>query len=181
MLEDFLPVYDFHEVHRISTWAGPEAVMESARQLRPHELPLLVVLMGIRGLPALLSGRRLPARGSIVDAFRRGGFVVLEDTRGELVLGAVGRFWRASGDMARVDPERFREFTEPGWAKGTLNFRVEEAKGRTVLTTETRVLCTDEGARRRFRRYWALIRPASGSIRVAWLRAIRRRAERQAA
>jgi hypothetical protein len=70
-------------------------------------------------------------RGSIVDAFRRGGFVVLEDTRNELVLGAVGRFWRASGDMARIDPERFREFAEPGWAKGALNFRVEEVEGRT--------------------------------------------------
>jgi hypothetical protein len=70
----------------------------------------------------------------------------LEDTRNELVLGAVGRFWRASGDMARIDPERFREFAEPGWAKGALNFRVEEVEGRTVLTTETRVLCTDAGA-----------------------------------
>jgi hypothetical protein len=180
MLDDFLPVYDFHEVHRISTWAAPDAVMESARRLRPHELPLLVVLMGIRGLPALLKGRRLPVRESIVDAFRRGGFTVLEDTRGELVLGAVGRFWRASGDMARVDPKRFQEFTEPGWASA-VNLRVEEVEGRTVLTTETRVLCTDEGARRRFRRYWALIRPGSGAIRVAWLRAIRRRAERQAA
>jgi hypothetical protein len=65
--------------------------------------------------------------------------------------------------------------------EGVLNFRVEQVEGRTVLTTETRVLCTDPGARRRFRRYWALIRPASGAIRVAGLRAIRRRAERQAA
>jgi hypothetical protein len=66
-------------------------------------------------------------------------------------------------------------------AKGAVSLRVEGVAGRTVLTTETRVLCTDEGARRRFRRYWALIRPGSGAIRVAWLRAIRRRAERQAA
>jgi hypothetical protein len=159
MLDDYLPIYDFHEAHRIFTWAPPHAVMDSARRLRPPELPLLIVLMGVRGLPALLSGRPLPVRGSIVDAFRRGGFVVLEDTPNELVLGAVGRFWRASGDMARIDPERFREFAEPGWAKGALNFRVEEVEGRTVLTTETRVLCTDAGARRRFRRYWALIRP----------------------
>jgi hypothetical protein len=154
MLDDYLPIYDFHEAHRISTCAPPDAVMDSARRLRPHELPLLIVLMGVRGLPALLSGRPLPVRGSIVDAFRRGGFVVLEDTRNELVLGAVGRFWRASGDMAPIDPERFREFAEPGWAKGALNFRVEQVEGSTVLTTETRVLCTDAGARRRFRRYW---------------------------
>jgi hypothetical protein len=81
MLDDFLPVYDFHEVHRVSIDAPPGAVMESARRLRPHELPLLVALMALRGLPALLRGRRLPVRGSILDAFRRGGFVVLQDTR----------------------------------------------------------------------------------------------------
>jgi hypothetical protein len=51
MLDDFLPVYDFHEVHRISTWAAPDAVMESARRLRPHELPLLVVLMAFEASP----------------------------------------------------------------------------------------------------------------------------------
>jgi hypothetical protein len=113
------------------------------------------------------SFRRLPVRASILDAFRRGGFVVHEDTRDELVLGAVGRFWRASGGMARIDPERFREFSEPGWAKGAFNFRVEEVEGRTVLTTETRVCCTDESARRSFRRYWGAD-PLGHAARSAW-------------
>lgn len=36
----------------------------------------------------------------------------------------------------------------------------------------------DHVARLKFGRYWRLIRPASGAIRVAWLRAIRRQAER---
>jgi hypothetical protein len=93
----------------------------------------------------------------------------------------VGRFWRASGDMARIDPERFREFAEPGWAKGALNFRVEEVEGRTFSPPRPVCCAQTQVRRRRFRRYRALIRPASGAIRVAWLRAIRRRAERQAA
>jgi hypothetical protein len=80
MLDDFLPVYDFHEVHRISTPAPPGAVMQSIRPLLSREVPLLVVLLAIRGLPALLRGRRLAVRGSILDAFRRCGFVVLEAT-----------------------------------------------------------------------------------------------------
>jgi hypothetical protein len=181
MLDDFLPVYDFHEVHRTFTPAPPGAVMQSARRLLPHEVPLLVVLMAIRNLPALLRGRRPVIRGSMLDAFRRGGFVVLEDASDELVLGAVGRFWRASGGLARIEPERFREFAEPGWAKAAFNFRVDEVGGRTIVSTETRILCTDEGARRKFRRYWLLIRPGSGAIRVAWLRAICRRAKRWSA
>jgi hypothetical protein len=38
------------------------------------------------------------------------------------------------------------------------------------------VLCTDAASRRRFRLYWRVIHPGSAAIRVAWLRAIRRRA-----
>jgi hypothetical protein len=177
MLEDFLPVHDFNEVHRISCSAPPGVVMSSASELTPRELPLLVMLMAIRSLPALARGRRPPMGGPIVDAFRRGGFVVLEDTPDELVLGAIGRFWRPSGGMKRIEPDRFRSFSEPGWAKAAFSFRVEQIDARTVLETETRVVATDRAARLKFGRYWRLIRPASGAIRVAWLRAIRRKAE----
>ncbi len=162
MLEDFLRDHHFEELHRISCSAPPAAVMRSARELTPRELPLLVVLMAIRGLPALARGRRLRVRGTIVDAFRRGGFVVLEDTPDELVLGTVGRFWQAAGGIRRIEPDRFRGFDEPGWAKVAFSFRVEQIDGVTVLQTETRVLATDEGARRRFGRYWRLVRPGSG-------------------
>jgi hypothetical protein len=48
------------------------------------------------------------------------------------------------------------------------NFRIREGE----LTTETRVLLTDERSRRAFGRYWLLIRPFSGLIRRRWLAAI---------
>ena len=175
MLDEFLAQYDFNEVHSITCSAPPAAVMNAARELTPRELPLLVALMAIRSLPALARGRRLPVRGTILDAFRRGGFVLLKDAPDGLVLGAVGRFWQASGGITRIEPERFRDFAEPGWTKAAFSFRVY---GCTVLTTETRVLATDDRARHEFGRYWRLIRPGSGAIRVAWLRAIRRQAER---
>jgi len=178
MLDDFLPVYDFREVHSTSCSAPPATVMRAARELTLRELPLLVVLMAIRSLPALARGRRLPVRGTIVGAFVRGGFVILEDAREELVAGAAGRFWQVSGGLARIEAPQFCGFAEPGYAKAAFDLRVEPCNGRTVLTTETRILATDEGARRNFGRYWRLIRPGSAAIRLAWLRAIRRRAER---
>ena len=55
-----------------------------------------------------------------------------------------------------------------------INFRTS-TRG---LTTETRVLLTDERSRRAFRRYWLVIRPFSGLIRRNWLTAIVRRASR---
>ena len=67
--------------------------------------------------------------------------------------------------------EFFVDFSVPGWAKMILNFRAAAGE----LTTETRVLLTDDGSRRAFRRYWLVIRPFSGVIRRRWLAAIVRR------
>ena len=62
--------------------------------------------------------------------------MLLEDAPDELVLGAVGRFWKASADIRRIDRDQFRAFSERGWAKAAVNFRAEQVAGRTVLTTD---------------------------------------------
>ena len=59
-----------------------------------------------------------------------------------------------------------------------MNFHVREVDGGTLLTTETRIRGTDDSATRTFRRYWRVVMPGSAAIRRAWLRAIRKRAER---
>jgi hypothetical protein len=181
MLDDFLPRYDVHEVHSVSTSAPPSAVMEAIHRVTPVEVPVLVVLMAIRSVPALLRRRRLPARGPLLDGFRRGGFVTLHEAPDELVLGGVGRFWQPSGGLRRIESAEFRDFDQPGFAKAAFNFQIERADGRTRLRTETRVATTDEFARRSFGRYWRFVHPGSALIRIAWLRAIRRRAERNSA
>lgn len=182
MLDDFLPRYDVHEVHRISSSADPTALLAAAREVTAREVPLMVGLMAIRSLPALLRGRRgLSATGSILENFTGAGFVVLEDAPEHLVVGGVGRFWQASGGLRRIEPHAFRGFDESGWAKAAFTFHAERRNGRSVLTTETRILGTDKRAKRNFRRYWHVIYPGSAAIRVAWLRAIRRRAERTGA
>jgi hypothetical protein len=180
VLDDFLPRYDFNEVHSAEIGATPVAVMDAIRALTPAEVPVLVVLMAIRSVPARLLGRRRrPAvRGPLLDGFRGGGFVTLRDTPGELVLGAVGRFWKASGNVRPIEPSEFEAFAEPGFAKAVVNFELERIGERTRLTTETRIATTDEQARRAFTRYWRVVHPGSALIRLAWLRAIRKRAER---
>jgi hypothetical protein len=178
MLDEFLPRYDVNDLHSISTSAEPAAVMDAIRTVTPAEVPLLVALMAVRSVPALLHGRRLPLRGPLLDGFRRSGFVTLRETADELVMGGVGRFWRPTGGLREIEAADFREFAEPGWAKGAFNFQITRVGARTVVTTETRVGTTDVRARRNFGRYWRVIHPGSALIRVAWLRAIRRRAER---
>jgi hypothetical protein len=181
VLDDFLPSYDVNEVHSVSTAATPAAVMNSIRELTPREVPLLVALMAVRSVPAVLRGRRPPVRGRLLDGFRRAGFIELRESPDELVFGGVGRFWRPDGGLRRVEATDFRDFAELGWARAAFNFEVQRVGDRTVVTTETRVATTDDAARRSFGRYWRVVGPWSALIRVAWLRAVRRRAERQVA
>ena len=176
MLDEFLPAYDVHEVHSTAIAASPDAVIEAIRELTAREVPLLVVLMALRSGPRM---RRLSLERRILTQFERAGFVSLREGPDALVYGGVGRFWRASGGLRRIDPFEFRAFDEPGYAKAAFSFELERRGARTLLTTETRVLATDERSRRSFRRYWRVIHPGSAAIRIAWLRAIRRRAERR--
>lgn len=182
-LDRFLPHYDFHERHSIAIDAAPATVLEEARRMTSRDVPVMVALMAIRRLPDLLLARRAPRLDSrpVVDQFERAGFMRLATTQDELVFGVVGRFWRPLGDIRPVSAEDFVGFAEPGWAKAAVNFRAVREGDRTVLSTVTRILATDAAARRRFRCYWRLIYPGSALIRVAWLRAIRRRAEAQPA
>jgi hypothetical protein len=179
-LDEFLPDYDVNEVHSTRIAASPDAVMAAVRSLTAREVPLLVALMALRTLPALLTGRRRRRpRGTIVEGFLKGGFVTLAERPHELVVGAVGRFWLSSAEVRRVSAAEFAAFREPGYARAAFNMHAEPAPGGgTQLTTETRIQAIDDEARRSFRRYWRVIYPGSAAIRLAWLRAIRRRAER---
>lgn len=181
-LDDFLPDYDANEVHSTRIAARPEEVLAAARAVTPREVPLVTALMAVRTMPARLL-RRAPAAGRrmdapLLDGFGRGGFFVLAERADELVFGVVGRFWTLDGGIERIAADDFVAFAKPGFAKAVFNFHVREVAGGTVLTTETRIKGTDERARRTFRRYWRIVMPGSAAIRRAWLRAIRKRAER---
>ncbi len=93
---------------------------------------------------------------------------------GTLVLAPAG-----TGLTPKPTAQWFKALDAPGFAKATMNFRLEDAGSQaSVLTTETRVHATDAPTRRRFAAYWRVIYPGSSLIRRMWLRAIKLRAER---
>jgi hypothetical protein len=179
-LDNLLPHYDFRERHSIVVDARPATVLREVLRMTPREVPVMVALMAIRLVPELLRGRRAVGPGDrpIIGQMERRGFVRLASTDHELVLGVVGRFWRPSGEVRRISPEDFARFADPGCVRAVVNFLAVPEGDHTLLSTETRILAVDAAARRRFRCYWRLIYPGSAAIRIAWLRAIRRRAER---
>ena len=179
-LDNVLPRYDFRERHSIAVDARPATVLAEVLRMTPRDVPVMVAMMAIRLVPDLLRGRRAVGPGDrpIVGQMERRGFVRLAATDDELVLGVVGRFWRPSSEIRRISAEDFAGFADPGCVKAAVSFRAVPEGDHTLLSTETRILAVDADARRSFRCYWRLIYPGSAVIRMAWLRAIRRRAER---
>jgi hypothetical protein len=73
----------------------------------------------------------------------------------EIALGLVGKFWRPVIDFAKVSAGRFRDFSEPGFAKTVYSLSVRALdERRTLLSGVMRTATTDADARRWFRRYW---------------------------
>ncbi|HEX6749268.1 MAG TPA: hypothetical protein VF092_18365 [Longimicrobium sp.] len=179
LIDEWMPEWDVHEVHETRVRAPHDRVWAAVRALDFSRAPVTRTLMAMRYLPAMLTraGRRkvLERRsGGIL----RAGFLVLGERPGEeLLLGVVGRFWTSGGGIERVTPEELRVFDRPGFAIGTWNFTLEDDGDGVRVATETRVRCTDDASRRKFRRYWRVIAPFSGLIRLEMLKSIRRVAE----
>lgn len=184
LLDDVMPAWHFRERHVTAIAAPRSRVFAVLRTLTPREAPLFRTLMAVRALPGRLSGRAgllVSLDSPLLDQFVAAGFAVLaEESDRELVVGAIGRFWnfRGASLLPVGDRAAFAAFGAPGFAKAALNFHLEDADGRTRLGTETRVFATDDPSRRRFGRYWLLIRLGSGAIRREWLAAAKRLAER---
>ncbi|GAA1229228.1 hypothetical protein GCM10009676_09690 [Prauserella halophila] len=173
-LEQLLPDHDRREYHETRVPGPPEIAWAALTDLRVRDLPLSTLLSRLRGGPKAWfapfdggDGRALdnvPPRELCADPPR------------ELILGDIADY-TGSGptrpDVPRGDLESFLRFDEPGWTKVAMNFRFAADGRETRLSTETRVLATDEGARKAFAKYWLLVRAGSGLIRRDILSAVR--------
>ena len=176
LLDEVLPEFHYRSRHDRHVHAAPEEVASALEryQLDRDSSPVVRLLFRLRGL-------RIP-RGSLRDVLTSLRFAILAERPGEeVVAGTIGRFWtlhERDNMEAPRDLEDFHAFSPPGWAKGVMTFRIEPRDdGSSTLVTETRVLCIDEHARRRFVAYWTLINVFSGWIRRDLLLGIARIAE----
>lgn len=168
-LDAVMPAYHFHEVHEVQVKAPPPRILEAVRGVTAGEIRLFRTLTWIRsprlGARARESILDAPEDEPILDVALRSGFVDLGRDDREVVFGT----------LLRLSPARSGA---PRHARTAMNFLVEEeADGWSRLSTETRVLGSDEGARRSFAFYWRTIYPGSALIRRMWLQAVKRRAE----
>ena len=183
LIDQFLPSYDFAVVHAQVFRVPPEVCLRAARRVDLLRHPAIRSLIGLRAFPqrvtSRLAGRHdgaddVPAPATFrVEDMTRYGWVLLGENPSEIVLGQIGRPWKAAGASSGppAGPAEFAAFGEPGYAKLAFNLRADpHGATSSILTMETRVALTDADSLRRFRRYWVVIGPFSGLIRQMALR-----------
>ncbi|GLW48113.1 hypothetical protein Stsp02_37750 [Streptomyces sp. NBRC 14336] len=167
-LERLMPEWHFREVHRVPVPVATADVMRAAHATTWAEAPLARALVALTGADVSAHRRIVP------DFLGTMGEVVPCPDEEFLFVGA-----QAPGDVPRPPGTVLEIVTgchDPGILKVAMNVR----HARGVLSTETRVLATDERTRRRFAPYWYLVRWGSGLTRRSMLAAVRRRVLREA-
>ena len=146
-LDEFMPTWQFNEIHTIRIAAPPDTVFAAIRQVRADEIFLFRALTWIRrgGRPMARNILAAGSRDPVIEVALAGGFVKLaDDAPGEIVIGCI--VVRPPGSRARPSPEMYRAPLPPGFALAAMNFRLTaEGPGVTRVTTETRVFASSPG------------------------------------
>lgn len=176
LIDEVLPEFDATIIEHIVIDAPPDAVYEAARGmdfLQVHS-PIVDAVMFVRELPVRI-GRRLrdrptpppPTGMRLADLFDGSadpealeGWLALGEVPGrELVFGAIGKVWQPDIDWKPVTADAFKDFADPDYAKIVVGFSIRGyGKDRSLLSYEARTVGTDAAARRKFLRYWWLVR-----------------------
>ena len=184
-LDDWMPRWQIRERHIISVAAPPEKVFAAIHAVRAEEIFLFRTLMAIRqcGQTGPESIMDPPRQKPILDVATQTTFVLLaEDPPRELVIGTVVAAPSKARATGRLTSDLFQKKLQPGVALATMNFLVRpDDHGGSTISTETRIYANNRSNLRRFAIYWRIIHPGSDIIRRMWLRAIKQRAEGEAA
>ena len=148
LIDKYLPGYTFNEVHKKLVNATCKKCFVAAKDLDLSRSFITKILMKLRGLPA----HDLSLQGFLKNICFK---YVEEDLYTEFVIDA----------------------SQPG-LKIFWNFYFKKvSENKTLLSTETRILCLSQKSKLRFSIYWFFVKPFSGIIRFEMLRLIKKNAE----
>jgi len=171
MLDSLIPTPGLVEVDRKVIAAPAEAVWDYLRHGDLGKSPLIRALFALRTLPDRLRHKAVDTAVRIDDLKstpERPGFQILwDDPPREFSVGAIGKVWQAEIPFVHVTSiDEFNRFDTPDYIKVAWSVRVNpRSELRCEVEFELRVAATDEAAWAKFRRYFAVIGPASHFIR----------------
>src|SRR5688572_25467421 len=105
MLQDhFLPRYHFSEKHHISIRQSPEKIYSLVYDLDFSGSWIIRLLFKLRGM-----GKRTTLKKGLLQE----KFIELAHrANDEMVLGLVGQFWKANGNLQNLQPAEFMAFNQ---------------------------------------------------------------------
>lgn len=181
-IDRFMPRADVTERHEILIAAPADVVMDVAMSFDMQSIPMVRFIF--RARERLMGAARGPVRKprGLVAETRALGWGVLSVRPGrEYVSGAAAQPWNGNVTFQSIPAGTFAAYAEPDRVKIAWTLEAEPlGRARTRFRTETRVVATDETARRKFMRYWRWAGIGIMAIRWFMLPALRREAERRA-
>ena len=156
-LDDVMPRFDVRMRQSVKVHASKAAVFRAVEHLHTTDMRLATLLGRIRSSIAPRQLDVIPPERPFFEAMGETGWVVVARDDDHAIYGLVGRFWWRDFGLRFVTVDEYLRFREPGYAKIAFELRCEPASNGVRLVAETRVVTTDEEARRKFKRYWRLI------------------------
>lgn len=171
LIDDFLPEFNFSKKHSVVIYASTDKIFNVLKNTNFNSVPLKILLM-LRGIKL---------ENLSLTLSEKSYFTLLgEDSEKEILFGIIGKFWRWKGGLFQIQKEEFKDFSLTGFAKAAWHFSaLKNGTEETTFSTETRIQCIGESAKRWFSIYWLFIEPFSGLIRKIILYKIKYRAERE--
>jgi hypothetical protein len=181
LLDRLMPAYEVVERHGVRVRASAEITLAAARE---QDLLASPVIRAIFKTRAMLLGSRSDERARprplIPQMVSLGWGVLVDVPDREIVMGAVTRPWEPNPRFRAIDPGQFAGFKDPEYVKIIWSLRADPlGPDDSMFRTETRAVATDDFARLKFRRYWALVSPGVALIRHASLGPVKAEAERR--
>jgi hypothetical protein len=166
--------------------APPEAIFQALQAVTLHDMKFAWLLGELRYLPSRLAGR-MPAvdsRRPFMKALMDGGTLILRDSApNEVITGSAARLHRVhQAPRQFANREAFEAFDDPDHEKLFMSVRVAPTgrPGEHWIVLEHATNALSPIAERKFARYWRVIKPMGAFVTWQLLRAVRRRAERDA-
>ena len=166
LLDKYMANFDFNEIHQTEINASPAEIYPLLKKIDFTQSWVIKLLFGLRKLPKEMKN---------LEGFIKVGFMLLEEKDDEeIVLAFLGN----KRGIHQISSAEFQDFNEKGHVLGAWNFSLSKlAEKKTLLTTETRVFCTDKKAKFLFSLYWFFIAPFSAWTRRIMLKLIKEEAE----
>lgn len=182
LLDRFMPAYEVVERHRVRVRASAEVTLTAAREQNLLASPVIRAIFKVREFAfGSTPDERHRPQALVPQMLSLGWAVLAEVPAREMVIGAVTKPWEPNPRFRAIPAEQFAAFDEPDYVKIIWSLRADPLDvNESIFRTETRALATNDLARLKFRRYWALVSPGVALIRRMSLGPLKTEAERRA-